>query len=78
MGISMAHNQSLAKSSSFPMKSRNRLACDLFSTYTTHSGIVRDVTDTHCLAQHGSTHCRVFQTFKHLFVSNRIKNEVKN
>ena len=30
---------------SLPMKSRKSLAHDIFSTFATHSGLVRDVTD---------------------------------
>ena len=35
----------------------------LFGAFTTHASLVRDVTDTHCRAQNGSTHGRAFATF---------------
>ena len=34
---------------SLPLKSRKRLACDVFDTFATHFGFGHDVTDTHCL-----------------------------
>ena len=49
---------------SLPMKSRKRLACDVFDTLATHAGFAHGVTDTDCLAQNVSTHGRVFATFK--------------
>ena len=47
------------------MKSRKGLASDVVDTFATHSGLVRDVTDTDFLAQNGRTHDHVFVTFKH-------------
>ena len=52
---------------SFPMRSRKRLARDAFDTFAAHSSLARDVTDTECRAQTGSTHSRVFATLKRRF-----------
>ena len=49
---------------SLPMKSRKRLARDAFNTFTAHSSLAHDVTDTECRAQTGGTHNRVFRDFK--------------
>ena len=46
------------------MKSRKRLARDVFDTVATH---VYDVADTNCWAQNGSTHGRSFATSKQCF-----------
>ena len=49
---------------SFLMKTRKRLACDMYTTFATHAGCVYDVTDIECWAQNGSTRSHVFVTFK--------------
>ena len=49
------------------MKSRKRMSHDVFDTFTPHSGLVHDVTNTDCWAQNGSTHGRVLATFKRRF-----------
>ena len=60
---------------SLPTKSRKRLARDVFDTFTTHAGLVHDVTNTDCRAQNGSTHGRVFATFiQRRFLTNRTRN----
>ena len=40
---------------SLPMKSTKSVARDVFDTFATQSGLVRDVSDTDCQAQNGST-----------------------
>ena len=49
---------------SLPMKSRQRLARDVFDTFATHAGLVCDVTNTDCLTQSGNTLGCVFAAFK--------------
>ena len=73
---------------SLTMKGRERLARDVFNTMATHGGFVRDVTDTthdglvHAVtdtyrcAQNGSSHGRVFSTFKRRFLSNKRRNQI--
>ena len=60
---------------SLPMKSRERLTCDVLDTFAKHSCRVHDLNDADCWAQNGSTHSSVFTTAKHQ-VSNRypVKN----
>ena len=43
-----------------PMKSRKRLAPGASDVFTTHSGIVHDVTDADCWAENGGTHDPAF------------------
>ena len=50
---------------SLPMKSRKRLARDVFSTFATHSSLVHDATV-------------VFSQFLNTLLTNRIKNPVKD
>ena len=45
--------------------------CEPFDTFATHSDLVHDVTDMDCWEQNGSTHGRVFATFKRQFLSNK-------
>ena len=47
------------------------MAPDVFDTLTTHSGFVRDVTDTDFLAQNGSTVDHVFGLFHTLIFINQ-------
>ena len=42
-----------------------------FGTFVTHAGPVCDVTDTDCWAQNGSTHGRVFMSFKRQFFNKQ-------
>ena len=49
---------------SLQMNSRNSLTRDLFLIFPTHSRLVHDVMDTDFWPQNGSTHGRVFTTFK--------------
>ena len=60
---------------SLPMKSRERLTCDVLDTFAKRSCHVHDLNDADCWAQNGSTHSSVFTTSKHQ-VSNRY--QVKN
>ena len=63
---------------SLQMKSRKRLARDVLHSFASHSGLVHDVTNTYCWAQNGSTHGRVFATYKRGFLTNRTRSVVKN
>ena len=58
---------------SLPMKSRKTLARDASGTIATYSDLVHGVTGTYCCAQNGTTHGRVFATFKRRFVCIYIK-----
>ena len=60
---------------SLPMKSGERLTCDVLDTFAKRSCHVHDLSDADCWAQNGSTHSSVFTTSKHQ-VSNRY--QVKN
>ena len=53
------------------MKSRKRLARDVFDTFASYAGLVYDVTDTDCCAQNNSTHGHLFSTFKRRFFKKR-------
>ena len=53
---------------------KRRLACDIFTTFATHSSLIHDI----CWAQKGITNSYVFTTFKFQFLTNRTKNCVKN
>ena len=53
---------------------KRRLACDIFTTFATHSSLIHDI----CWAQKGITNSYVFTTFKFQFLTNRTKNWVKN
>ena len=59
---------------SLTMKNRKRLAHNVPDTFGTHTGFVYDVTVTDCWAQNGSTHGRVFATFRLRFSANRTRN----
>ena len=61
---------------SLQMKSKKRLAGNVFETFAAHSSLVHDITDTDSLAQNGSTHGSVIPTFKCQFLTGR--NQVKN
>ena len=50
----------------------------LFDAFDAHSDLVHYVTDTHCWAQNGSTHGRVFAASKRRFLTNWIRNRVKS
>ena len=63
---------------SLQMKSRKRLARDVLHSFASHSSPVHDVTNIDCWAQNGSTHGRVFETYKRGFLTNRTRNVVKN
>ena len=63
---------------SLPKESRNRLARDVFDTFTTHAGHVYDVTDTDCWGQNGLTQCRAFTTFKRRLLTNGTRSRMKN
>ena len=52
---------------SLPEKRRKRLSSAEFDIFVSHSGLVHDVTDTDRWAHNGSTHGRVFATFKRRF-----------
>ena len=47
-----------------------KLACDIFDTFGTHSGLVHDITDPNCWEQNGSTHGCVFSAFKLWVLTN--------
>ena len=63
---------------SLPTKSRKKWVCDVFNTFATHGGLLRDVTDTVCYAQNGSTLGRLFKTIKRRCLTNRSRNRAKN
>ena len=46
------------------MKSKKRLARDVFNTFATHASLISDVTDIDCSVQTGSSRGRVFSEFQ--------------
>ena len=60
---------------SLAMKKRKRLACDVFATFATWTGIAYDVTDTGCWARNGSSHGCAFAIFR-LFFLKQMEPEI--
>lgn len=57
------------------MKSRKRLACEVFDTLAARTGLVYGISDADCWAQNGSTSdCCVFATLTSL-TSSQIRKE---
>ena len=52
-------------------------AGDVFGTFTTHTSLVYDVTNTDCRAQNGCTHGRVFAIFKRRCLTNAKRKRLK-
>ena len=55
---------------------KSRKMCSVLSAM--HAGHVCGVTNTDCLVQNGSVHGCVIVTFKCLFLTNRMRNGIKN
>ena len=60
---------------SLPIKSRTDKGwlVIVFDIFVRHSFLVRDITDTDCWAQNGSTHSCVLTAFRHWCVTNRTR-----
>ena len=56
---------------SLPMKSRKRLAHNVFDAFATQASLVHDITDKDCWAQNSSICGHVFATFKHKFFTQK-------
>ena len=56
---------------------RKKLGSLSIECFATHLGLARNIIDTDCWAQHGRTNGRVFETFKHRFLTKRTRNPAK-
>ena len=63
---------------SLSMKRRKMLAYYVCNTFATNAGLVHGVTDTDCWTQNGSSHDRVFATFKYWSLRNMRENRRKD
>ena len=62
---------------SLPRKSTERLARDVFDTFT-FSVYIYDITDTDCWAHSGITHSRVFALFKRRVLNTQDEEQSEN